>query len=163
MKGRRRNMTEAHKAAETKSNPRWAAVAARDPKADGLFYYSVKTTGVYCRPSCAARLPKPENVRFHATCHDAEKAGFRPCKRCKPDEASGAERHAAKMAAVCRLIEKSEETPRLEQLANHAGLSVYHFHRIFKAITGLTPKAYAAAHRTKRVRSQLSKSGTVTE
>jgi AraC family transcriptional regulator of adaptative response/methylated-DNA-[protein]-cysteine methyltransferase len=150
-------------AAATKNDARWASVVARDPKADGKFYYSVKTTGVYCRPSCAARLPRPENVRFHATRKDAEKAGFRPCKRCKPNEISLAEQHAAKIAAVCRLIEKSEEAPSLEQLANHAGLSAYYFHRVFKAITGLTPKEYAAAHRAKRVRSKLGKSGTVTE
>src|SRR5437899_369216 len=156
-------MSKSAKKAATENDGRWASIVARDPKADGAFYYSVTTTGVYCRPSCAARLPKPENVRFHATCHDAEEAGFRPCKRCQPNEASAAERHAAKIAAVCRLIEKSEEPPRLEQMANHAGLSLYHFHRVFKAITGLTPKEYAAAHRTKRVWRQLSKSGTVTE
>jgi AraC family transcriptional regulator, regulatory protein of adaptative response / methylated-DNA-[protein]-cysteine methyltransferase len=118
---------------------------------------------VYCRPSCAARLARPENVQFHATCEDAEKAGFRPCKRCKPNEPPAAEQQAAKIAQVCRLIEKSEETPALEQLAKYAGLSRYHFHRVFKAITGLTPKAYAAAHRTERVRRKLGKSDTVTE
>ena len=72
-------------AAATESDPRWAAVVARNCEADGSFYYSVKTTGVYCRPSCAARLPRPENVRFYATCEDAERAGFRPCKRCRPN------------------------------------------------------------------------------
>jgi Metal binding domain of Ada len=70
----------------TEQDPRWAAVRARDPRADGKFYYSVKTSGVYCRPSCAARLAKPKNVRFHKTRIDAERAGFRPCKRCKPDQ-----------------------------------------------------------------------------
>jgi AraC family transcriptional regulator, regulatory protein of adaptative response / methylated-DNA-[protein]-cysteine methyltransferase len=148
---------------ETKSDPRWALVERRDPQSDGVFYYSVRTTGVYCRPSCAARLARPENVQFHATCEDAEKAGFRPCKRCKPNEPPAAEQQAAKIAEVCRLIEKSEETPGLEQLAKYAGLSTYHFHRVFKAITGLTPKAYAAAHRTERVRRKLGKSDTVTE
>jgi AraC family transcriptional regulator, regulatory protein of adaptative response / methylated-DNA-[protein]-cysteine methyltransferase len=148
---------------ETKSDPRWALVERRDPQSDGVFYYSVRTTGVYCRPSCAARLARPENVQFHATCEDAEKAGFRPCKRCKPNEPPAAEQQAAKIAQVCRLIEKSEETPGLEQLAKYAGLSRYHFHRVFKAITGLTPKAYAAAHRTERVRRKLGKSDTVTE
>ena len=72
-------------AAATVYDPRWASVVARDPMADGTFYYSVETTGVYCRPSCAARLARPEHVRFHATCTDAEQAGFRPCKRCRPD------------------------------------------------------------------------------
>ncbi|MEX2262936.1 MAG: bifunctional DNA-binding transcriptional regulator/O6-methylguanine-DNA methyltransferase Ada [Bryobacteraceae bacterium] len=150
-------------AAATTNDSRWASVAARDPKADGKFYYSVKTTGVYCRPTCAARLPRPENVGFHATRKDAENAGFRPCKRCKPDQALPAERHPAKIAHACRLIEESENVPSLEQLAQHAGLSVYHFHRVFKAITGLTPKEYASAHRGRRVRSTLGKSATVTE
>lgn len=150
-------------AAATANDNRWASVAARDPEADGKFYYSVATTGVYCRPSCGVRLARPENVRFHETRADAEKAGFRPCKRCKPDEASLMEQQAAKIAAVCRLIEKSEEAPSLEQLANHAGLSIYHFHRLFKAATGVTPRQYAAAQRAKRVRSTLSKSSTVTE
>jgi AraC family transcriptional regulator of adaptative response/methylated-DNA-[protein]-cysteine methyltransferase len=154
---------KARLAASTTSDSRWASIVARDPTADGVFYYSVKTTGVYCRPSCGARLARPENVLFHATCQDAEKAGFRPCKRCKPNEASTAGQHAVKIASVCRLIETSEETPSLEHLAKHAGLSIYHFHRVFKAITGLTPKAYAAAHLAKRVRSKLGKSGTVTE
>jgi AraC family transcriptional regulator, regulatory protein of adaptative response / methylated-DNA-[protein]-cysteine methyltransferase len=150
-------------AAATENDSRWASVVARDPKADGTFYYSVETTGVYCRPSCAARLARPENVRFYATCTEAEQAGFRPCKRCKPNQASLVERHAAKIAAACRCIEQSEAPPSLAQLANQAGLSPYHFHRVFKAITGLTPKAYAAAHRAKRVRSTLGKSDTVTE
>jgi AraC family transcriptional regulator of adaptative response/methylated-DNA-[protein]-cysteine methyltransferase len=150
-------------AAATENDSRWVSVVARDPKADGRFYYSVKTTGVYCRPSCAARLAKPENVCFHATCKDAEKAGFRPCKRCKPNQASAVKRHAAIIAAACRLIEKSEQTPSLEQLASQAGLSVYHFHRVFKSIAGLTPKEYAAADRARRMRTKLGKSCTVTE
>lgn len=153
----------AHRAAATEHDARWASVVARDPQADGTFYYSVKTTGVYCRPSCVARLARPEHVRFHATCRDAEQAGFRPCKRCKPDQASPAEQHAATIAGACRLIEKSEAVPSLEQLACHAGLSTSHFHRVFEALTGLTPKKYAAAHRTKRVRSTLDRSRTVTE
>ncbi|MBA2251858.1 MAG: bifunctional DNA-binding transcriptional regulator/O6-methylguanine-DNA methyltransferase Ada [Nitrospirales bacterium] len=154
---------QARLAVATERDPRWAAVVAHDPKADGTFYYSVKTTGVYCRPSCAARRARPEHVRFHATCQEAEKAGFRPCRRCKPDQAPPVEQHAATIAEVCRLIEESEEAPRLEQLARHAGLSTSHFHRVFKAITGLTPKDYAAANRAKRVRRTLDRSSTVTE
>src|SRR6202163_3191752 len=146
----------------TENDPRWASVVARDPQPSLKFCYSVKTTGVYCRPSCAARLPKPENVQFHATCEYAEKAGFRPCKRCKPNQASLVEQHAEKIASACRLIESSETAPNLELLAQHVGLSAYHFHRIFKATTGLTPKEYAAAHRDKLVRKTLSKSDTVT-
>jgi len=153
---------ERHVAA-TVSDPRWAVVVARDPVADGKFFYSVRTTGVYCRPSCAARLARPENVRFHATCADAEQAGFRPCKRCKPDQAPLVTQHAAKVAGICRLIEDADTVPGLEELASCAGLSTYHFHRVFKAATGLTPKAYAAAHRARRVRTELDRSGTVTE
>ncbi|MBW4688012.1 MAG: bifunctional DNA-binding transcriptional regulator/O6-methylguanine-DNA methyltransferase Ada [Komarekiella atlantica HA4396-MV6] len=150
-------------AAVTQNDVRWVSVINRDLKADNKFYYSVKTTGVYCRPSCAARLARPENVRFHATCKDAEEAGFRPCKRCKPDQASLLEQHTAKIAIACRLIENSQEIPSLEQLSKHVGLSTYHFHRVFKAIAGLTPKQYAAAHRQKCVRNTLNKSGTVTQ
>ncbi|MET0442175.1 MAG: bifunctional DNA-binding transcriptional regulator/O6-methylguanine-DNA methyltransferase Ada, partial [Casimicrobiaceae bacterium] len=122
-----------------------------------------KTTGVYCRPSCAARTARPENVTFYPTAADAERAGFRPCKRCKPDQPSLAEQHAARVAELCRLIENAEHVPSLEELANHAGLSPYHLHRVFKAVTGLTPKAYAAGHRAKRVRAELGRSSTVTE
>src|SRR6185295_6851458 len=114
---------------------RWTAVVNRDARADGQFYYSVATTGVYCRPSCAARLARPENVAFHLTRDDAERAGFRPCKRCKPDQESSTAHRSAQVAAACRLIETSEETPTLQDLANEANLSLYHFHRVFKAIT----------------------------
>jgi AraC family transcriptional regulator of adaptative response/methylated-DNA-[protein]-cysteine methyltransferase len=145
----------------TESDPRWAAVMARSAAADGSFFYSVKTTGVYCRPSCAARHPRPENVRFHATREEAAAAGFRPCKRCKPDQSGLAEQHAAKVTQACRLIETSARAPSLEQLARHVGLSVFHFHRIFKAATGLTPRAYTVAHRGKRVRKELGRHRTV--
>lgn len=150
----------AHPATITADDPRWAAVVARDPEAN--FFYSVKTTGVYCRPSCAARLARPENVQFYRTREDAEQAGFRPCKRCKPDQTSPAEQHAEKIASACRLIESSETPPSLESLAQHVGLSPSHFHRLFKAATGLTPKKYAAAHRANLVRKSLNKSDTVT-
>ena len=150
----------AHLATTTESDPRWAAVVARDPQA--TFFYSVRTTGVYCRPSCAARLARPENVQFHRTCKDAENAGFRPCKRCKPDQASPVE-HSEKISSACRLIENSETPPSLKLLARHVGLSTYHFHRVFKAATGLTAKGYAAAHRVSLVRKSLNKSDTVTE
>jgi len=150
-------------AAATISDPRWAAVLARDPKADGKFFYSVKTTGVYCRPSCAARTARPENVQFHLTAADAERAGFRPCRRCRPDQPPLAEQHAARVAELCRLIENAGQVPSLQELASHAGLSTYHLHRVFKAVTGLTPRTYAAAHRAKRVRAELDRASTVTE
>lgn len=147
---------------ETESARR-AALAARDPAADGAFFYSVRTTGVYCRPSCAARPARAENVAFHATTAEAEAAGFRPCKRCKPDQPPRAERHAAAVAAACRRIESAEDVLALETLAAEAGMSAFHFHRIFKAVTGLTPKAYADARRAERVRQALGEAGTITE
>ncbi len=150
-------------AARTKKDPRWTAVVARDAKADGKFFYAVRTTGVYCRPSCGSRRARPENLQFYATVADAERAGFRPCKRCKPDQPSLNRQHAALVAKICRLIESAGEAPSLADLAGKAGLSAYHFHRVFKAVTGLTPKAYAAAHRAKRMRSELDRRGTVTE
>jgi AraC family transcriptional regulator of adaptative response/methylated-DNA-[protein]-cysteine methyltransferase len=142
---------------------RWAAVVARDPKADGKFFYSVKTTGVYCRPSCASRRAKRENVAFHATTAAAEHAGFRPCKRCRPDQAPLAAQHAATVARICRRIESADKAPSLAALAREAHMSRYHFHRVFKALTGVTPKSYAAAHRAGRVRHELGRSRTVTE
>jgi AraC family transcriptional regulator of adaptative response/methylated-DNA-[protein]-cysteine methyltransferase len=156
---------EASRKAARSSNDdaRWRAIERRDRAADGTFVYSVRTTGVYCRPSCAARLPRRENVAFHASCADAERAGFRPCKRCRPSEPALADQQAAAVARACRLIEEAEEAPSLAALAHAAGLSRFHFHRVFKAVTGVTPKAYAAAHRGKRVRAELAQGGTVTE
>lgn len=148
-------------AAATESDPRWASVVARSAAADGSFFYSVRTTGVYCRPSCAARHPRPENVRFHATRQEAEAAGFRPCKRCKPDQPGLVEQHAAKVTQACRLIETSQRMPSLERLAGHVGLSLFHFHRVFKAVTGLTPREYGIAHRARRVRKELGRNLTV--
>jgi AraC family transcriptional regulator of adaptative response/methylated-DNA-[protein]-cysteine methyltransferase len=142
---------------------RWQAVERRDPAADGAFYYAVLTTGVYCRPSCASRRARRENVAFHATCAAAEAAGFRPCKRCRPREAPLTERRASAVAKSCRLIEEEDEMPSLDTLAKAAGMSRFHFHRIFKAVTGVTPKAYADAHRAERVRDELVQSATVTE
>lgn len=142
---------------------RWTAVMSRDAACDGQFCYAVETTGVYCRPSCPARRPKRNHVRFYATPAEAERAGFRPCKRCKPNKPSMAEHRAAMVAEACRLIEAAEEAPTLDALAAAAGVSAYHFHRVFKAATGVTPKAYATAHRNKRVRAALAGSATVTE
>lgn len=161
--------TDEQKEAASFSTPmddaHWASVVQRDPSADGLFYYSVRTTGVYCRPSCASRLARRENVRFHVTLQDAERAGFRPCKRCRPNERPMAEQHAAVVAKVCRVIESNDAIPSLDALAKAANMSRFHFHRVFKAITGVTPRAYATACRTRRVRdelSQVSRNVTVT-
>ena len=153
----------AARAATTVADPRWAAVLARDPVPRDGFVYSVATTGVYCRPSCAARRARPEHVAFHDNAADAERAGFRPCRRCRPDQAPRSEQHAATIARLCRMIESADEAPSLEMLATEARLSIYHLHRLFKAATGLTPKAYAAAQRARKVRAELDRSGTVTE
>ena len=142
---------------------RLAAIRRRDPAADDAFVYAVRTTGVYCRPSCAARPARRENVSFHASNAAAAAAGFRPCKRCRPDEAARAERSAALIALACRRIEQAETAPTLTALAEEAGLSPFHFHRIFKAVTGVTPKAYAVAHRSKRLTTELHSAATVTE
>jgi AraC family transcriptional regulator, regulatory protein of adaptative response / methylated-DNA-[protein]-cysteine methyltransferase len=142
---------------------RWEAVVARDRQADGKFFYSVKTTGVYCRSSCPSRLAKRENVAFHTTQAEAENAGFRPCKRCKPGKPSLSESRVAVVAKVCRRIEEAETPPSLTALACGANMSPYHFHRLFKIVTGLTPKQYGIAHRADRLRSQLRRGRTVTE
>lgn len=150
-------------AQKTISDPRWKLVLTRDSKADGQFFYSVKTTGVYCRPSCGARQARPENVDFHMTVEAAETAGFRPCKRCKPDQSTQSEEYAAKVAQACRLIESAQTTLSLAQLAEHAGLSTFHFYRIFKSITGLTPKAYASAYKAQVIRQHLNGKMKVTD
>jgi AraC family transcriptional regulator of adaptative response/methylated-DNA-[protein]-cysteine methyltransferase len=150
-------------ATATENDPRWARVVARDRSADSKFWYSVKTTGIYCRPSCPSRGANPENVEFHDTLQSAKATGFRACKRCNPDGASRDAENAALVAKACRLIERSEESISLEDLAKAVGLSASYFHRLFKGATGLTPKDYAAAHRASRVRAGLAKGHTVTE
>jgi AraC family transcriptional regulator, regulatory protein of adaptative response / methylated-DNA-[protein]-cysteine methyltransferase len=142
---------------------RWAAVAARNGSADGIFWYSVSTTGVYCRPSCGARQARREHVRFHSTREDAERAGFRPCRRCRPDLPRLAERRALAIADACQRIAEAEEAPSLETLAAAAGMSRFHFQRVFKALTGVTPKAFAAGLRNARARRELGRDGTVTD
>ncbi len=146
----------------TDDDSRWEAVTNRDPAAEGAFVYSVRSTRIYCRPTCTSRLALRKNVRFHATCQDAENEGFRPCKRCKPTEESLSERHASAVTQACRIIEEAEEAPKLDELASAVGMSSQYFHRVFRANTGLTPKGYAAAHRSRRVRQELGQSDTVT-
>jgi len=147
----------------TETDPRWQAVRSRDSSQDGNFVYAVRTTGVYCRPGCASRLAKPANVEFYDTCDGAEAAGYRPCRRCRPRHESGPVRQAALVAEACRLIEAAEELPTLDDLAERAGLSPFHFHRLFKSVTGLTPKAYGDAHRARRMRAELSSADSVTD
>ncbi|MER8752289.1 bifunctional DNA-binding transcriptional regulator/O6-methylguanine-DNA methyltransferase Ada [Mesorhizobium sp. M1050] len=143
-------------------DPRWARIVARDKSADGEFWYSVATTGVYCRPSCPSRRANPRNVQLHGTLEQARATGFRPCRRCNPDGPSLEAGNAAMVAVACRRIEQSEEEPSLAELADAAGRSAGYFHRIFKAVTGLTPKNYAAAHCAARVRRGLEDGVSVT-
>src|ERR1700722_2667923 len=135
---------------------RWAAVQARDAAADGHFVYAVRTTGVYCQPSSTARLPKRENVEFFDSADAAEAAGYRCSRRARADQTSAAAERAAFVARACRLIEASETPPQLDDLATEVGMSPFHFHRLFKAETGLTPKAYSSAYRARKLREELS-------
>ena len=144
-------------------DPRWARIVARDKTADGHLWYSVSTTGVYCRPSCPSRLANPKNVQLHDSLESARATGSRPCRRCHPDGPSIEAENEALVAKACRIIEDSEDEPSLEALAAAIGRSPSHFHRIFKAATGLRPKDYAAAHRARKVREGLASHGTVTE
>ena len=139
---------------------RWAAVQARDARADGQFVYAVRTTGVYCQPSSTARLPKRENVVFFASAAAAEAAGYRASRRARGDAGSAAAGRAALVARACRLIESSETPPSLDELALEMGMSPFHFHRLFKAEIGLTPKAYGSAYRARKLREELSSADT---
>jgi AraC family transcriptional regulator of adaptative response/methylated-DNA-[protein]-cysteine methyltransferase len=138
-------------------------VVAHDKTADGQFWYSVSTTGIYCRPSCPSRTANPKNVQFHDSLQSARGTGFRPCRRCNPDGPSLGAENAALVAKACRLIESSEEEPSLEAIAKAVGLSPGYFHRVFKAATGLTPKSYASAYRARKVREGLAAGTSVTE
>ena len=145
---------------DTDPDAAWAAVLRRDRSADGTFVTGVLTTRIYCRPSCAARHPRRENVRFFPTGAEAAAAGLRPCLRCKPDEVA---RDAAAVALALRLIDEAEEPPALEALAARAGYSPFHFHRIFKRATGVTPAAYARAKRARAMTESLESNGRVTD
>jgi len=150
-------------AAPADQDPRWAALAARDKASDEAFVYGVRTTGVFCRPSCPSRRPNPRNVVFFDDAAAAQKAGFRPCRRCRPRGARLEAEHAALVEAACRLIETSPRSLTLAELAEAAGVSPFHFHRLFKANTGLTPRAYAAAWRQRRAQAALGAGRNVTE
>jgi AraC family transcriptional regulator of adaptative response/methylated-DNA-[protein]-cysteine methyltransferase len=156
-------MTSKPDVALVADDPRWARIVARDRNADGRLWYSVSTTGVYCRPSCPSRTANPRNVQLHDTLASARATGFRPCRRCNPDGPSMESEHAALVAKACRIIEESEEEPSLSRLADAVCRSPSYFHRVFKAATGVTPKDYAAAHRARKVRQELACGNTITE
>lgn len=145
----------------------WPSVQRRDPAADGAFVYAVVTTGVYCRPSCPSRAARRENVRFYPSGAAAAEAGFRPCRRCRPDVALPAPRHADAIAEACRTIVRAIDAgapvPALGVLAAAAGISRHHFHRLFRAASGVTPRAFAAAARAEALRQRLAEGGRVTE
>ena len=156
--------TAKNSAVPTEQDARWQAVLARDSRFDDAFFYSVETTGIYCRVSCPARRPQARNVRFHACAEAAERAGFRACQRCQPNQPTLARQNATQIARVCRAIEAAETVPALEELARASGWSASHFHRVFKTVTGLTPRAYAVAARARRMREELERTGaTVTQ
>jgi len=135
---------------------RWRALCARDRAADGKFFYAVKTTGVFCRPSCAARPAKRENVTFHANAEEAQKAGFRPCLRCHPLASVGQDPATQDMIVMSRYIaDHADESLSLDKLAKRAGLSPFHFQRTFKAVLGVTPKQFQTDARMKRLKSNL--------
>ncbi len=146
---------------EKSTEPRWAAVVARDVTANGTFVYAVKTTGIFCMPSCPSRQAKFENVLFFATADEAKRAGFRACQRCKPDQLPIASQQNQMIIDLCRFIVSAEQAPSLAELSKRAGLSSYHLHRLFKRITGVTPKAYAQINRMQRVRTSLANSSKV--
>src|SRR5579863_3450114 len=141
---------------------RWAATTRREADADGIFYYAVRTTGVFCRPSCGARRALRENVRFFDTAAAAERAGFRACKRWRPNGAGLTREHAVLVARACRLIDGADTMPDLAALARAAGMSKFHFHRVFTRHMGMTPKAYISAQRAQRMRDQLQQSDNIT-
>src|SRR5215470_8888379 len=140
----------------------WTAVENRDAGADGKFFYGVRTTGVYCRPGCASRRPLRANTVFFETAEAAERAGFRACKRCRPADGSAASRHLAAIEKACALLRTSETMPSLAELADAAAISRFHFHRVFKQITGVTPRDYARSHRLDRLGEKLDSGQPVT-
>jgi AraC family transcriptional regulator, regulatory protein of adaptative response / methylated-DNA-[protein]-cysteine methyltransferase len=141
----------------------WRAVENRDAGADGSFFYAVRTTGVYCRPGCASRRPLRANTVFFETTAAAEADGFRPCKRCRPTDGSAASRHLAAIEKACALLRTCETMPSLAELAEAAAISRFHFHRVFKQITGTTPRDYARTHRLGQFGQRLGSGQLVAE
>src|SRR5271157_445645 len=134
----------------------WEAVQMRDERYNGLVYYGVRSTGIYCRPTCRSRRPKREQVEFFPSYEKAEQAGYRPCKRCKPRQTLDPDNPVELVTRVCRLIEMNPgETLTLNELARQLAVSPYHLHRLFKSVTGATPHQYAAANRVKEFKSQI--------
>lgn len=143
---------------------RWQAVLRRDGGCDGRFVYAVRSTGIYCRPSCPARRPRREMVEFYASPEEAERAGYRPCRRCRPDGATPAEPNLDLVGAICRYLDEAREpAPTLADLGRRFGLSPSHLQRTFKRIVGVSPRQYAAARRLERFRGRLQQGAPVTQ
>jgi len=142
---------------------RWDALVRRDRLALGSFVYAVVTTGVYCLPCCPSRLPRKENVRFFPSCEEAERAGFRPCRRCNPSSTRERDPRVDSIVAACRALAETDRMPSLQEVADAAGLSRYHFHRMFKKVVGITPGQFARQKRMQRLRMKLGENGTITD
>lgn len=158
-----RRMATSDVGGSARDDARWQAVVVRDKSFDAAFVYAVSTTGIYCRPGCPSRRADRRNVTFHDTAAAAERAGFRPCKRCLPNQAGSGAELAEKIVKVCRVIELAETPPPLQALASMTGLSRFHFHRVFKEATGVTPKAYGLAHRAAKIKERLVNTTTITD
>lgn len=146
----------------TTQKDRWQSIVKRDKQADGTFFYGVKTTRVYCRPSCAARLPKPENVDFFDTGESALEAGFRPCKRCRPDSSNLKSEKETLVESICKYIQTCTHTPSLDELSDEFGKSTYHLQRTFKTVVGISPREYAETLRITRLKKELRNTNTIT-
>jgi AraC family transcriptional regulator of adaptative response/methylated-DNA-[protein]-cysteine methyltransferase len=142
---------------------RWTAIDTRDAQADGAFVFGVVTTGIYCRPSCPARRPLRRNVRFFDTSDEAERSGLRACQRCDPAGQGPRARNTQVVATACRILDAADPAPPLDELARRVGVSPSHLHRLFRAATGITPKAYAMARRAERTRHRLESGSSVTD
>lgn len=142
---------------------RWAAVRARDTRESGKFVYAVKTTGIFCRPGCSSRLPKRENTEFFGAAADAVKAGYRPCKRCRPEATPVSEDYTNAVTEACCQIISSTTTVSLDELAKGVNMSPGHFHRLFKKITGITPKEFSSSIQSGRFLNALDEGRGVTE
>ena len=155
-------MTTSIETSAIEADPRWARMRARDTAADGTFVYAVKTTGVFCRPSCAARPARPENVAFYATGAEAEAAGYRACLRCRPLAAEGRDPMTGKVEALAAFIRAHADEPLpLSRLAGEAGMSPFHLQRSFKAVLGVSPRDYQAAQRLAAFKARLREGDSV--
>jgi AraC family transcriptional regulator of adaptative response/methylated-DNA-[protein]-cysteine methyltransferase len=142
----------------------WQAVASRDEASNGRFVFAVRSTGIYCKPSCPSRRPKPENVQFFNLPEAAEASGYRACLRCKPRDVQAKDPRVAMVSRVCRILERAddEQTPNLEMLAEKVGSSPYHLQRTFKKVVGISPREYTEALRLNRFKAKVKEGESVT-